>query len=88
MGAVEARAKSLAAIDKDRAVEFMHNFNVLNYNEALGAASKVLMKANKQDIVIMKDKLSLSDEKTVRMNSIVIVPNPSRLSLETLTVTA
>ena len=61
--AVEARAKSLAAIDPDRALEFMHNFNVLNYNEALGAASKILQKVNRQDIVIMKDQLSLSDEK-------------------------
>ena len=63
LGAIEARAQSLAAIDPDRAVEFMHNFNVLNYNEALGAASKILQKVNRQDIVIMKDTLSLSDEK-------------------------
>ncbi len=61
--AIEARAKALAAIDEARALEFMHNFNVLSYNEVLGMASKVLMKANQQDIVIMKDTLSLSDDK-------------------------
>ncbi len=59
---IEARAKSLAAIDRERAAAFMHNYNVLNYNEALGAASSILMKANRQDIVILKDELSLTDE--------------------------
>lgn len=60
---IESRAKTLATVDRERARRFLHEFNVLNYNEALGAASRVLQKAAQWDVFVTRDTLSLSDEK-------------------------
>ena len=65
LAGIEERAKILATVNRERARDFLHEFNVLNYNEALGAASRVLQKAAQWDVFVTKDTLSLSDEGTV-----------------------
>ena len=52
-------------VNRERARDFLHEFNVLNYNEALGLASRVLQKAAQWDVFVTRDTLSLSDEGTV-----------------------
>lgn len=59
------RAKAVAGVDRNRAKEVLHAYNVLSYNEALGMSSNLLKKLNKHDFVIMKDELSQSDKGTV-----------------------
>ena len=65
LAGVEERAKILATVNRERARDFLHEFNVLNYNEALGLASRVLQKAAQWDVFVTRDTLSLSDEGTV-----------------------
>ena len=65
LAGIEERAKILATVNRERARDFLHEFNVLNYNEALGAASRVLQKAAQWDVFVTKDTLSLSDKGTV-----------------------
>ena len=65
LSGIEERAKILATVNRERARDFLHEFNVLNYNEALGLASRVLQKAAQWDVFVTRDTLSLSDEGTV-----------------------
>ena len=65
LAGIEERAKILATVNRERARDFLHEFNVLNYNEALGLASRVLQKAAQWDVFVTRDTLSLSDEGTV-----------------------
>ena len=64
LAGIEERAKILATVNRERARDFLHEFNVLNYNEALGLASRVLQKAAQWDVFVTRDTLSLSDEGT------------------------
>ena len=65
LSGIEERVKILATVNRERARDFLHEFNVLNYNEALGLASRVLQKAAQWDVFVTRDTLSLSDEGTV-----------------------
>lgn len=62
---VVARAQAVASVDRQRAKEILHTYNVLSYNEALGMASSWLKQLNQYDMVITKDTLSQSDTGTV-----------------------
>ena len=58
---VLVRAKTVAAVDRARAKDVLHTYNVLSYNEILGLNSAWLKKLNQHDIVITKDSLSQKD---------------------------
>jgi len=58
---VLVRAKTVAAVDRARAKDVLHTYNVLSYNEILGLNSAWLKKLNQHDMVIMKDSLSQKD---------------------------
>ena len=61
------RAKAVVSVDRQRAKDMLHTYNVLSYNEALGMASSLLKKVNQYDIVILKDSLSQSDTGNVEV---------------------
>lgn len=61
----QAQAKAIAGVDREKAREFMHAFNVASFNDVLAKTGDWVTRLNKHSIVITKDTLSQSDTGTV-----------------------
>lgn len=61
----QAQAKAIAGVDREKAREFMHAFNVASFNDVLAKTGDWVSRLNKHSIVITKDTLSQSDAGTV-----------------------
>lgn len=65
MSDAKAHAQLLVGVDKDKALQYMHAFNVASFNDVLAKTGDWVSRLNKHAIVIMKDTLSPADKGTV-----------------------
>ncbi len=63
--AMQQKAKKLAAVDREKAREALHTFNVEAFNRTLGEATSLVQKLNTHTIAVTKKTLSQSDQGTV-----------------------